>query len=54
MEEGYEAVGIEVTDAYYALGTERVSSALEMGKQNAETKETEGKVLSGLGEKEQT
>ena len=28
-EEGYEAVGIEVTDAYYKLGTDRVRFALE-------------------------
>ena len=27
-EEGYEAVGIEVTDAYYKLGTDRVRFAL--------------------------
>lgn len=33
VEEGYEAVGIEVTDAYYELGTERVRSALEMKKE---------------------
>ena len=33
VEEGYEAVGIEVTDTYYALGTERVRSALETGRQ---------------------
>ena len=32
VEEGYEAVGIEVTDVYYALGTERVRSALETGR----------------------
>ena len=29
MEEGYEAVGIEVTDAYYKLGSDRVKFALE-------------------------
>ena len=28
VEEGYEAVGIEVTDAYYKLGTDRVQFAL--------------------------
>ena len=28
MKEGYEAVGIEVTDAYYKLGTDRVQFAL--------------------------
>ena len=33
VEEGYEAVGIEVTDTYYALATERVRSALEMEKE---------------------
>lgn len=33
VEEGYEAVGIEVTDTYYALGTERVRSALETEKE---------------------
>ena len=27
--EGYEAVGIEVTDAYYKLGSDRVRFALE-------------------------
>ena len=27
--EGYEAVGIEVTDAYYKLGTDRVRLALD-------------------------
>ena len=27
--EGYEAVGIEVTDAYYELGSQRVKTALE-------------------------
>ena len=32
VEEGYEAVGIEVTDAYYKLGTERVKTALETGE----------------------
>lgn len=29
VEEGYEAVGIEVTDAYYKLGSDRVKFALE-------------------------
>ena len=28
VEEGYEAVGIEVTDAYYKLGTDHVQFAL--------------------------
>lgn len=35
-EEGYEAVGIEVTDAYFKLGTDRVRFALEAA--NAEQK----------------
>ena len=38
MEEGYEAVGIEVTDAYYKLGSDRVKFALE-AKENEEEKE---------------
>ena len=29
VKEGYEAVGIEVTDAYYKLGSDRVRFALE-------------------------
>ena len=29
VEEGYETVGIEVTDAYYKLGSDRVRFALE-------------------------
>ena len=29
VEEGYETVGIEVTDAYYKLGSDRVKFALE-------------------------
>ena len=32
VEEGYEAVGIEVTDAYYKLGSDRVKFALEAKK----------------------
>ena len=28
-QQGYQAVGIEVTDAYYQLGTERVREALK-------------------------
>ena len=31
--EGYEAVGIEITDAYYKLGSDRVRFALERGNQ---------------------
>ena len=38
VEEGYEAVGIEVTDAYYKLGSDRVKVALE-AKENEEEKE---------------
>ena len=34
MEEGYEAVGIEVTDVYYGLGTERIRSALKKESQS--------------------
>lgn len=29
VEEGYRAIGIEVTDAYYKLGSDRVRFALE-------------------------
>lgn len=32
VQEGYEAVGIEVTDAYYDLGPQRVKAALEAPK----------------------
>lgn len=35
-EEGYQAVGIEVTDAYYKLGTDRVRFALDVAKQYKE------------------
>ncbi len=38
VEEGYEAVGIEVTDAYFKLGTDRVRIALET-KETAEKNE---------------
>ena len=31
MQEGYEAVGVEVTDAYYRLGGDRVRTALADG-----------------------
>ena len=34
--EGYEAVGIEVTDAYYKLGSDRVRFALESQPETAE------------------
>lgn len=37
-ESGYQAVGIEVTDAYYKLGSDRVRIALEAGAE-AENKE---------------
>jgi len=53
VEEGYEAVGIEVTDTYYALGTERVRSTLELGKQETETNETEEGTVSESEVKEQ-
>ncbi len=33
---GYEAVGIEVTDAYYKLGSDRVRFALEAQPETAE------------------
>ena len=32
VQEGYEAVGIELTDAYFQLGTQRVEQALETQK----------------------
>ena len=32
VQQGYEAVGIEVTDAYYKLGTDRVKFALDASK----------------------
>ena len=32
VQEGYEAVGIELTDAYFQLGTQRVEQALETPK----------------------
>ena len=35
--EGYEAVGIEVTDAYYKLGSDRVRFALEAHTEAEET-----------------
>ena len=42
VQEGYEAVGIEVTDAYYKLGSDRVRMALAAGdEQTAETVEDE-------------
>ena len=34
--EGYEAVGIEVTDAYYKLGSDRVRFALEAHEKQKE------------------
>ena len=40
VEEGYEAVGIEVTDAYYKLGSDRVKFALE-AKEAEEDKQDE-------------
>ena len=36
VEEGYQAVGIEVTNAYYKLGTDRVRFALDAAKQDKE------------------
>lgn len=35
--EGYEAVGIEVTDAYYKLGSDRVRLALEAHKDGSDS-----------------
>ncbi|MEE0730667.1 MAG: site-specific DNA-methyltransferase, partial [Oscillospiraceae bacterium] len=35
--EGYEAVGIEVTDVYYKLGVDRVRFALEAQEKSEET-----------------
>ena len=35
--EGYEAVGIEVTDAYYKLGVDRVRFALEAQEKSEDT-----------------
>ena len=32
VQEGYEAVGIELTDAYFQLGTQRVKQVLESQK----------------------
>ena len=43
VEEGYEAVGIEVTDTYYTLGTERVRYGLEMGSQKEGEADKNGK-----------
>ena len=37
--EGYESVGIEVTDAYYKLGSDRVRFALESHSETEETSE---------------
>ena len=36
VEEGYETVGIEVTDAYYKLGSDRVKFALEAKEKRRE------------------
>ena len=36
VEENYRAVGIEVTDAYYKLGTDRVQAALRADEQEGE------------------
>ena len=36
LQEGYEAVGIEVTDAYYRLGAQRVQKALCTSEQTEE------------------
>ncbi len=36
VEEGYRAIGIEVTDAYYKLGTDRVRFAMEAEKGEGE------------------
>ena len=39
VESGYRAVGIEVTDAYYKLGTERIQDALASAGTNNEEEE---------------
>ena len=39
VQEGYEAVGIEVTDAYFKRGCDRVRKALDSGPTPAETAE---------------
>lgn len=39
VEEGYEAVGIEVTDSYYKLGTDRVQFALEAAKEEVKNED---------------
>lgn len=39
-ESGYQAVGIEVTDAYYKLGSDRVRIALE-AMEEAENEESQ-------------
>lgn len=44
VEEGYETVGIEVTDAYYKLGSDRVKFALEAKEKGATMLE----VISGM------
>ena len=41
VEESYEAVGIEVTDAYYKLGSDRVKFALE-AKEKEESENSKG------------
>lgn len=41
VEEGYETVGIEVTDAYYKLGSDRVKFALE-AKEKEESENSKG------------
>ena len=41
VEEGYETVGIEVTDAYYKLGSDRVKFALE-AKEKEESEKEQG------------
>ena len=42
VEEGYEAVGIEVTDAYYKLGSDRVKFALENAKKKKRARNSKG------------
>ena len=50
-ESGYQAVGIEVTDAYYKLGSDRVRIALEAGEE-AENKEPHFSDVYQTSEKE--
>ena len=42
VEEGYEAVGIEVTDAYFKLGSDRIRIVLESGEKVKESETEKG------------